>query len=300
MPEERFDRITRLAARAFDVPIALVSLVDRERQWFKSKRGLDASETGRNISFCGHAILQEGALVVEDALQDPRFHDNPLVVGDPKIRFYAGHAIHGPGGCRIGTLCVIDRQPREFTADDITVLTDLAGMVDRELALIEGATSDELTRLANRRGFTQVAMHVLAMCRRHQLPAVVAVIDLDNFKAVNDSHGHGAGDEVLREFSASLFAQFRESDVVARMGGDEFAILCSGTTSHHIAEPLDRVRAEFAASETAAKYPQLGWSVGFADYFPWSEETIDDLLEKADVGMYDEKTVRQAARQLAG
>jgi diguanylate cyclase (GGDEF)-like protein len=300
LPEERFDRITRLAARAFSVPIALVSLVDRERQWFKSKQGLEASATGRNISFCGHAILQEGALVVEDALQDVRFADNPLVVGEPHIRFYAGHPIHGPNGSRIGTLCVIDRQPREFTDEDRTVLADLAGMVDRELALLEGATTDELTRLANRRGFTQVAVHVLALCRRHQLPAVVVGFDLDNFKSVNDSHGHQAGDEVLREFSSLLFCHFRESDVVARMGGDEFAVLCSGTTGHHLTGSLERIRAEFAASEIAAKYPQLSWSAGLADFFPWTEDSISDLLETADARMYDMKVASKASRREAG
>ena len=105
--EERFDRITRLACRMFNVPIALVSLVDQDRQWFKSRQGLDACQTGRDISFCGHAILHDGPLVVLDATQDPRFDDNPLVVGAPFIRFYAGHPIHSPDGSRIGTICII-------------------------------------------------------------------------------------------------------------------------------------------------------------------------------------------------
>jgi diguanylate cyclase (GGDEF)-like protein len=300
LPEERFDRITRLAARAFRVPIALVSLVDRERQWFKSKQGLGATETGRNVSFCGHAILREGAFVVEDALLDERFTDNPLVVGEPRIRFYAGHPIHGPNGSRIGTLCVIDRQPREFGDDDRAALSDLAGMVDRELALLEGATTDELTRLANRRGFTQVAMHVLALCRRNQLPAVVVGFDLDNFKSVNDSHGHQAGDEVLREFSSLLFCHFRESDVVARMGGDEFAVLCSGTTGDHLAGSLERLRGAFAASELASRFPALSWSAGLADFLPSTEDTVNDLLDAADARMYEVKSAGKASRREAG
>jgi PAS domain S-box-containing protein len=135
IPEERFDRITRLACRAFNVPIALVSLVDHDRQWFKSKQGIAASETSREISFCGHTIAQEGPLVVLDARLDSRFADNPLVTGPPNIRFYAGQPVHGPDGSRIGTLCLIDRQPRELTRDEFELLADLAAMLDREFSI---------------------------------------------------------------------------------------------------------------------------------------------------------------------
>ena len=110
--EERFDRYTRLACRLFGVPIALVSLVDEHRQWFKSRQGLAAGETSRDISFCGHAILQSDTYIIENALEDERFSDNPLVTGDPKIRFYAGHPLRSPCGAALGTLCLIDRLPR--------------------------------------------------------------------------------------------------------------------------------------------------------------------------------------------
>ncbi len=130
--EPRFDRITRLAQAMFHVPIVLVSLVDRERQWFKSRQGLEATETPREISFCGHAILQEGVFLVTNALEDPRFHDNPLVTGGPAIRFYAGAPLHAPGGARVGTLCLIDTQPRAFSSDQCTQLRDLADCVEAE------------------------------------------------------------------------------------------------------------------------------------------------------------------------
>ncbi|RYY69052.1 MAG: PAS domain S-box protein, partial [Comamonadaceae bacterium] len=132
-PEGRFDRITRTAARAFGVPIALVSLVDTDRQWFKSRHGLDVAQTPRSVSFCAHAILAEDAFVIPDALADPRFADNPLVTGEPRVRFYAGMPLHGSGGHRIGTLCLIDRVPRAFTADDRGALADLAGWAETEL-----------------------------------------------------------------------------------------------------------------------------------------------------------------------
>lgn len=131
--EERFDRITRIAQLHFQVPITLVSLIDSERQWFKSRQGLGANETPRDISFCGHAILSEDILYIPNALDDERFADNPLVTGAPNIRFYAGAPLHAKGGERVGTLCIIDDKPRTFTAHELTVLRDLADCVEAEL-----------------------------------------------------------------------------------------------------------------------------------------------------------------------
>ena len=132
-PEERFQRIVRLAAALFRVPIVLVSLVDAERQWFKASCGLEATETPRSSSFCGHAILGDDPLVVEDALVDPRFADNPLVTGAPHIRFYAGQPISSLDGHHVGTLCLIDRAPRTLDAEARGHLRDLARLVENEL-----------------------------------------------------------------------------------------------------------------------------------------------------------------------
>ncbi|WP_341580807.1 GAF domain-containing protein [Marinobacter metalliresistant] len=149
-PEERFDRLTRLAARTFGVPVALVSLVDRNRQWFKSRYGLETPETARDISFCGHAILREEPLVIENALNDERFADNPLVTGNPNIRFYAGAPLHDRHGHRVGTLCVIDNRPRTFTGGDKATLRDLADLVEREFGLGElGNYYEERNRALN-------------------------------------------------------------------------------------------------------------------------------------------------------
>ncbi|MBW8898200.1 MAG: PAS domain S-box protein [Massilia sp.] len=131
-PEPRFDRFTRLAAMTFGVPIALISLVDRDRAWFKSRCGLDVEDTPRSVAFCGHAVAQREMLVVEDAAQDPRFADNPLVTGAQHIRFYAGQPVYCDGQA-IGTLCIIDRNPRRFGFDQRLCLRDLADLVEVEL-----------------------------------------------------------------------------------------------------------------------------------------------------------------------
>ena len=130
--EERFDRFTRIAAALFDVPIALVSLVDRERQWFKSRKGLDVSETPRDAAFCAHAILGDDVLQVQDALADDRFADNPLVTGEPRVRFYAGAPLTLKNGTHAGTLCVIDHRARNLDNGQLQLLRDLAKLVEQE------------------------------------------------------------------------------------------------------------------------------------------------------------------------
>lgn len=139
-PEERFDRLTRLAKRVFNVPYVTVSMIDTHRQWFKSVQGLTICQTSRDISFCAHAILYDEILYVENALKDERFHDNPVVVGDPKIRFYAGCSLE-VNGFKMGTFCVFDKKPRQFTPEDRQLLKDLAVLAERELATSPPAIS---------------------------------------------------------------------------------------------------------------------------------------------------------------
>jgi GAF domain-containing protein len=135
LPEERFDRITRIAKRLFDVPIVLVSLIDEDRQWFKSCIGLDVSQTGRDISFCGHAINDTELFIVEDTALDPRFSDNPLVLNEPFIRFYAGYPLQLEAGSAMGTLCLIDNRVRSFSKDDLELFKDLGKITEMELSV---------------------------------------------------------------------------------------------------------------------------------------------------------------------
>lgn len=133
LPEQRFDRIAEFAAFEFEVPIALISLIDDDRQWFKSVVGADLCSTTRDVSFCAHAILQDDIMVVEDATQDARFFDNPLVVGEPYIHFYAGAQLTLPSGERVGSLCLIDSKPRTLDAADLLILSTLRQLVVTEL-----------------------------------------------------------------------------------------------------------------------------------------------------------------------
>jgi signal transduction histidine kinase/sensor domain CHASE-containing protein/CheY-like chemotaxis protein len=133
-PEYRFDHIVAMAKELFGVPIVLISLVDQGRQWFKSKTGMEATETPRSVSFCAHALTNDSPVIVEDTHQDPRFSDNPLVSGDLNLRFYAGYPIHSPEGYPLGTLCLIDHTPRSFHKTDLRLLQLLAELVDKEIA----------------------------------------------------------------------------------------------------------------------------------------------------------------------
>jgi len=135
--EEQFDRITRLALKLFKVPISTLTLVDKDREWFKSCQGLPAREGERAISFCGHALLADDIFVIPDTLKDERFADNPMVVDEPHIRFYAGVPVLDVRGYRLGVLCIKDREPREFSADDRELLKALASWSSLELQVIQ-------------------------------------------------------------------------------------------------------------------------------------------------------------------
>ncbi|MHA6789303.1 diguanylate cyclase [Pseudomonas bijieensis] len=289
-PEERFDRLTRLARRLFDVPIALVSLIDANRQWFKSSAGLDISETPREISFCGHAILQDRILEICDAEQDERFHDNPLVTDAPGIRFYAGHPLELEDGSKLGTLCLLDTRPRKLNDEERELLRDLARMAEQEMVAVQMASMDELTLLSNRRGFRTLAQHALNVCDRLSRPATLLYFDLNDFKPINDRYGHAEGDSALKTFADVLRIAFRESDVIGRLGGDEFVALLTG--SSHVETSAIMARLDEILDERNAMLQRgydIRFSVGQIEYDAQRHRSIDNLLADADAAMYAQK-----------
>ena len=228
--DSNFDRITRLLSKLIGVPIAAFSVIDNDRQFFKSIQGLDVRETPRDGSVCGHAILQNDIMVVEDATADERFVDNPLVAGDPNIRFYAGIPVLTPTGAKVGTLCAIDRKARTLTDSDRQALTDLRGLLESELALRSVSVRDHLTGLFNRRFFDETVSKEWRRALRLSTPLGLMLIDVDRFKLYNDTLGHGAGDIALRKV-ADVLAETgrRENDFVCRFGGEEFAAILPAT-----------------------------------------------------------------------
>ncbi len=288
--EERFDRLTRMAKRMFDVPISLVSLVDGNRQWFKSCMGLDVRETPRDISFCGHAILGDEVFYIPDTENDKRFADNPLVTGEPYIRFYAGCPLRSLNGCKLGTLCIIDRKPRSLDSEDLSILRDLALTVERELAAVHLATQDDLTSLLNRRGFSNQASSSLNLCARQGIPISLVFMDLNEFKTVNDRYGHAEGDRALFNFAAELREQSRASDILARWSGDEFVMMLANSSKEQTEAAVYRFRK---ALKKRSQKEQWGYELDFAhgivEFEHGRHETVEELLAQGDALMYQRK-----------
>ena len=218
LSEERFDRVTRIARKLFGVQAVLVSLVDEERQWFKSKQGLDAEQTPRDISFCGHAILGDELFEIPDALQDERFCDNPLVVAPPAIRFYAGQPLRARNGACVGTLCLIDPKPRQLSEEEKQILQELAQMVEEALESERG-TVDELTELSNQFGIERLVDKALRL-----KAGTCAELILISAEGLSEEEEEGA----LRELARALFSIFPEPDVIGRLSEHTFCIFITG------------------------------------------------------------------------
>ena len=264
MCEENLDSLTRLAARLTESPTALISLVDADRQWFKSRVGLDSSETPRDLAFCAHAILTpDEPTVVADALLDARFVDNPMVTGPLGLRSYTGVPLVNPEGHALGTLCVLDFKPRVLATDALDTLKVLAQAVMTTLELRrtmrrlhEMALSDPLTDLPNRAAFMSALGQALARQRRDGRKFSLLYLDLDGFKLVNDQLGHVVGDRVLVAIARLLQGSIRQEDSVARLGGDEFGVVLvggDGTEANNVAE---RIRLSIEATMS-----EIGWKV---------------------------------------
>ncbi len=288
--EAAFDRITRIAAQLAGTPIALISLVDVDRQWFKSRHGLDVRETPRDIAFCAHAIRGNAPLIVDDATEDRRFQDNPLVTGDFHLRFYAGVPLRMLDGQAIGTLCAIDRTPRTLTQAQIDSLADLARLVADELELRQIATTDSLTGAFTRRFLDGLLETELARCQRYGNPLSVIAIDLDHFKTVNDTHGHAAGDVWLQAIVALLKQTLRRVDAVARVGGEEFLVVLPETPAEGATVTAGRLRAAIAALRVPFGQAELTGtaSLGVTSHIG-SQDSVTTLLQRADAALYAAK-----------
>ena len=316
--EERFERITRLVCNILDVPISAISLVDDDRQWFKSVQGLNVSETPRSIAFCSHTILGDEALVVPDALADHRFADNPLVTENPNIRFYAGCPLIIEDGIRIGTLCAIDNKPREISEDQLVVLKDLAQMVRSEMSAItlsdvnqrlteelktaeRAAMIDPLSGLWNRRGGEKLLESEWASASRASHSLSIAMIDIDHFKKVNDTYGHDIGDVVIRQFAKIILTSLRPRDVVCRWGGEEFLALFTDCDAEGLPAVLGRIQQNIESKpiRTTQGLLAVTASFGAAAVLPTRDNHPQSVIKEADRALYQAKAEGRARYVIA-
>ena len=328
LPEQAYDNFTRLASIICNTPIALITLLDDQRQWFKSNIGFERSEIPREHAFCNHAIMApEDILIVNDAIRDERFTDNPLVTAEPNIRFYAGVPLVTSNGEALGTICVIDTKPRDITQDQLDALQVLSREVmgqfelrrsivileqsmlkqenyidqlqeyQRELEKVRAelenqSLTDPLTGVNNRRALDTRLEEEFLRAKRYKVACSLILIDIDFFKQYNDTFGHTAGDEALIAVAALLKEDVRIHDLVARYGGEEFAIILPNTDIKGAMVMGERFRRSI--QRASWKHKQLTISVGVASLHEGTQKPTD-LLRESDMALYNAK---QAGRNL--
>lgn len=306
--EERFERLTRLARRALHVPVAAISLLNEDKQWFKSAAGWGISELPRDEAICKQTVEANQILVIGDTLQDPRVATLPIVASGPRFRAYAGHPLTDEHGNCIGTFCVFDLKPREFGAADRQTLIDIAALAQRELlsdqltnahaALTSKlgmarreALMDPLTHLWNRRGASVLLKGTFASADQRGTPLALALLDLDNFKRINDNHGHQTGDEVLRRVASRLLSAVRGDDAICRLGGDEFLVLMADTDANIASRVAERIRRIITdtAIPTRDGTMTVSVSVGCIVRQARDPTAVEALLERADQALMQSK-----------
>ena len=266
-----------------------VSLITEDKQVLKARQGLDLKETSRATAFCDITIRKYEPLIIEDTHLDARVRDNPYVTGAPFLRCYIGSPLTTTDGYNLGTICAFDSEPRRFTTQEAQIVTKFAELVMNQLELRSEANLDFLTRLSNRRSFEAGLDRELLRLRRTKGVGTVAFLDIDHFKHVNDTQGHPGGDRVLREFANVVADECRGNDLVARLGGEEFAVLLPDTDIEAAHVWADRMRRQVAdARFDGANAVKVTVSVGLAALDP--TQTVGDAITKlADNALYSAK-----------
>jgi diguanylate cyclase (GGDEF)-like protein len=288
--EPAFDRVANLVRMVFGVQTALVTLIDAHRQWYKAAVGTPNTEVPLNDSFCQHALLSPDPLIVPDATLDPRFRANPHVLAPGGVRFYAGMPLVTGDGMIIGTVCAIDDRPRHFSERDATILRELAQVVMSEMELRLLATTDGLTGIATRRAYKSDAEKYVALARRHRSQLSVIAFDIDHFKKINDTYGHAAGDMVLKAVASAAQAGLRKSDLLGRIGGEEFAAVLPDADTAAAMAVAEKLRLAFRALDFPGSRPpiRVSASFGVATLDPGRDD-LDSVMLKADEALYEAK-----------
>ncbi|MEQ6916376.1 sensor domain-containing diguanylate cyclase [Halomonas aquatica] len=286
-----FENIAALVRQVLKVPMSGVSLIDRRRHWFKARRGIDVQEFPRELSFCSRTIDQTGAHIISDARIDPLYADHPFVVGDPSVVSYVGFPLTTPDGYNIGSLCAMGTSPREFTSEEVDILSNFAKILIDSIELRQTASSDVLTGAMNRRGWMTEAKSELGRAARYKQPVSLAMMDIDKFKLVNDTWGHPAGDVVIAGLANLNMDMVRESDLFGRLGGEEFALLMPQTSPDQAAALAERIRSNFEAlSFDINNDTPISCTVSIGVTHLGSEDdTLEQMLERADQALYRAK-----------
>ena len=320
MPERAYDDLLAIAAGICGTPMGAISMIDSNRQWFKAQKGLPVSETSRDVAFCAHAILGDDVFVVSDALADDRFHDNPLVTGNPNIRFYAGAPLITARGEVLGALCVIDDQPREISETQRQALVSLSRqavsllelrlahkelrnhlgerewyervleirekeLIAENMQLTQVSRIDALTGLLNRRALNAAMETAVAGAATSGAGVLaMAIMDVDHFKQLNDLYGHPAGDAALEAIARALEAHCPTGATLGRFGGEEFALLLPGYSAANAALACERMRV---GVERLPQETPVTVSIGIAVYR--SGDTVSSLYSRADLALYSAK-----------
>jgi diguanylate cyclase (GGDEF)-like protein len=307
--EERFERITRLARRALNVPVAAITFLNDEKQWFKSVAGWAITQLPNTQSLCPITLAAGTVTIFEDTHREATIRQHPLVSTGPHFRFYAGVPITDENEEPCGTFCVFDQKPRKMSTDDKATLMDLAAIAQREIAgermkSVHSALTaklgiarresmmDPLTRLWNRRGATVLLKAGLDAAKEQDSTIGIAILDLDNFKHINDTYGHQVGDEVLRKSALRLVQSVRSDDAVCRIGGDEFLLIMKDCDSDTARETTERIRRNIVETPIPTRQGEItiSTSVGFAIRNGTEDGSVDSLIERADQALLKSKS----------
>ena len=296
--EEAFERITRLVQQLFSVPIVAITLIDKERQWFKSIQGLNIRETSREVSFCAHTILQDEIFYIPDARKDARFVDNPLVAEEPEIQFYAGYPLHNPTGKKIGVLCIIDTTKRKITKEQLGILKDFAAMAEAEIAkyskshlqvalshkLNQLRSKDEIdatTFLWNRHAMKCILHHSMEYSVDHNNLFGVTLIALKK-RHNKDFSNESELNEAMRHSAKVLLSVCRPCDILGRWGDNLFILLINARDKNDIALIIQRISQTYQ-DEDAYLYEspiESVLSIGVSFYDPTRKQSMGEILQE--------------------
>lgn len=308
--ESRFNRIVRLARQALRVRAATIGLFDNDREWIKAADGWERRELPLAQSLAAALGNGTGPVIVQDTHEDVRCAQNPLVTHAPKVRFCAVYPLRDRRERVIGAFSAYDTAPRDSSsANTLATLNDVGYFVQRELLLVDAfhaqellllklgsarrqSMLDELTRLWNRRGALQLLAQAIADGASQRHDVGVCLADLDRFKEINDTHGHAAGDMVLKRTATALVDSVRPGDMVCRIGGEEFLLILPGVTTAQLPALLERVRQHvmtqtFRINSTDVR---VTLSLGGCVQPPDESTTIEDLLQRVDGALYGAKS----------